>query len=176
MVMKSAAPINLQHLIDPSHLSRIQQILCKRRRDLPPLHHQLSKIRRKTLVGVVDEGLHGGDDGEGALHQMASCVFEDEKEVPGRDARFGIPVVGADVIGGEIAEVFDEDFLGEGEETEVGLEFVVVAWWLDVAAVEPVDKELERGVVVFGEVELFGFAFDEFALECRFEVVGAVAE
>ena len=107
---------------------------------------------------------------------MAAGVFEDEEEVPGRDARFGGAVVGADVVGGEVAEVFDEDFLGESEEAEVGLEFVVVARRLDGAAVEPVDEELEGGVVVFGEVELFGFAFEEVALEGRFEVVGAVAE
>ena len=107
---------------------------------------------------------------------MASSVFVDEKEVPGRDARFGGAVVGADVVGGEVAEVFDEDFLGEGEEAEVGLEFVVVGRRLDGAAVEPVDEELEGGVVVFGEVELFGLALEEVALEGRFEVVGAVAE
>ena len=107
---------------------------------------------------------------------MASGVFEDEEEVSGRDARFGGAVVGADVIGGEVAEVFDEDFLGEGEEAEVGLELVVGGWGFEGAAVEPVDEELEGGVVVFGEVELFGFAFDEVALKGRFEVVGAIAE
>ena len=68
MVMKRATPINLQHLINPRHLSRIQQILHKRRGHLPALHHQLPEIGREALVGVYDEGLHGGDDGEGALH------------------------------------------------------------------------------------------------------------
>ena len=87
--------------------------------------------------------MHGGDDGQGSLHQMAPRVFEDEGEVPGGDSCFGVSIVCANVIGGEIAEVFDQDLLRQSQETEVGLELVVVAWRLDVAAVEPIHKELE---------------------------------
>ena len=82
------------------------------------------------------------------------------------------------MVGGEVVEVIDEDFLGEGEEGEEGLELFVRFGRFDggVSAVEPVDEELKGGGVVFGEVELFGLGFGEFAVEGGLEVLRAVAE
>lgn len=181
MVMESAAALKIKHMLDPCHLEmflRVEQILRERRRHLATFDNQLAEIARETLIGARFQRLHRGDYGEGALHEMGSGVFEDEGEVPGQDARFGIAVVGADVVGGEVAEVFDEDFLGEGVQADEGGELVVVFGLLhvEIAAVEPVDEELEGGVVVFGQVELFGLGFGEFALEGCFEVVRTVAE
>ena len=109
---------------------------------------------------------------------MGARVLKDEGEILCPEPRFAIAIVAADVIGGEVAEVFDEDFFGEGEEAKEGGEFVVVGGLFDVgvAAVEPGDEELEGGVVVFGKVELFGFGLGELALECGAEVLGAVAD
>ena len=179
--MERAAPVPIKHMLDPGLLPkflRTEQVLCERGRPLAPPHDQLPQIGWEALVGARLERLHGGDDGQGALQQEAAGVVEDEGEVAAEDARFGVPVVGADVVGREVAEVFDEDLLGQGQEAEVGGELLVVSWRVDfeIAAVEPVDKEFEGGVVVVGEVELFGLGFGEFALEGRFEVVGAVAE
>ena len=180
MVMERAAAVRIEHVPDPRHpamFRRIQQILGERRGDIPAFHDQLAEVGREALVGACLERLHGGDDGERSLHQVRGGVFEDEGEVPGQDARLGVPVVGADVVGGEVAEVLDEDLFGEGEQAEECGELFVFVGLGDVvvAAVEPVDEELEGGVVVFGEVELFGLGFGEVTLECRFEVVGAVA-
>ena len=109
---------------------------------------------------------------------MCAGIIEEKFEVAPLHAGFRGAVVGADAVGGEVAEVFDEDFFGEGEEAEGGEEVVVGGGFGDVrvAAVEPVYEELEGGGVVVGEVELFGFCFGEFAEEGGFEVVGAVAE
>ena len=43
-------------------------------------------------------------------------------------------------------------------------------------AVKPVDEELECGIVVIWEIELFRGSLLEVALECCFEIVGAVTE
>ena len=76
---------------------------------------------------------------------MGAGVLEDGREVPGEDSGFGVSVVAADLVHGEVAEVFDEDFFGEGEQTDECGELLVVSGLADVviATVEPVDEELK---------------------------------
>ena len=45
-----------------------------------------------------------------------------------------------------------------------------------ITTIEPIDEELERGVVVVGEVKLLGGGFGEGGLEGGAEVFGAVAQ
>ena len=181
MIMKRAAPVRIKHMLDPRPLPmllRIQQILRKRRRDLPAPHNQLPHIGRQSPIRARLERLHRRDDGERSLHKVRARIVEDEAQVAALHARLRGAVISADAVCGEVAEVFDEDFFCEGEEAEGGEEVVVGGWFADVrvAAVEPVYEELEGGGVVVGEVELFGFGFGEFAEEGGAEVVGAVAE
>ena len=181
MVVETAAAVQIEHVLDPRCLAifrRVQQVFRERRRQLPAFHNQLPIIGRQTFVVVGLTRLDRRDDGQGSLQQMGARVVEDEGEILRLNPCFRVAIVAADMIGSEIVEVFDEDFFGKGEEAEEGGEFVVVGGLFNVgvAAVEPVDEELKRGVVVFGEVELFGLGFGELALERRTEVLGAVAE
>ena len=177
--MKRAAPPEIQHLLDPRRppvLLRKQQVLGERGRHLPAPHHHLPQVGREALVVARLERLHRRDARQGPLQQVAAGVVEDEGEVPRLHPRFGVPVVAADVVGGEVAEVLDQDLVGEGEQAEVGRELVVFGRRLEGAAVEPVDEELEGRVVVFGQVELLGRGFGEVPAEGRAEVGGPVAE
>ncbi len=177
--MKLAAPPEIQHLLDPRRppvLLRKEQVLGERGRHFPASHHHLPQVGREAFVVARLERLHRRHARHGPLQQTASGVVEDEGEVPRQDPRFGVPVVAADVVGGEVAEVLDQHLVGEGEQAEVGRELVVFGRRLEGAAVEPVDEELEGRVVVFGQVELFGRGFGEVAAEGRAEVGGAVAE
>ena len=181
MVVESAAAVQIEHVFDPRRLAifrRVQQVLCERRRQFPAFHDQLPIIGRQPFVVVGLTRLHRCDDGQGSLQQMGARVVEDEGEILRLNPCFRIAIVAADVIGSEIVKVFDEDFFSEEEEAEEGGEFVVVGGLSngEIAAVEPVDEELKGGVVVFGEVELFGLGFGELALERCPEVLGALAE
>lgn len=76
---------------------------------------------------------------------MGAGVLEDEGEVTSEDSGFGVSVVAADLVHGEVAEVFDEGFFGEGEQTDECGELLVISGLADVviATIEPIDEELK---------------------------------
>ena len=181
MDMETATPLLIKHMLHPrppAIVHRIEQIFRIRRRDLPTLQHQLLEIGREALVRASLERLHGRHDGQRALQQMRRRILKHEAEVAGQDSGFRLPIIRPDDIGREIAQVFDEHLLRQRHQAENRLDFVVRLGPSDVliAAVEPIDKELERGVVVVGQVEFLRRGFGEGALERGLEVVGAVAQ
>ena len=109
---------------------------------------------------------------------MRRRIVEHEPQITRQDSGFGLPIIRPDDIGCEIAQMFHEHLLRQRQQAEHRLEFVVRLGPFDmlVAAVEPIDNELERGVIVVGQVEFLRGGFGEGALERGLEVVGAVTQ
>ena len=55
VVMEVAAPVQIEHVVDPRHLAvvlRVQQVLGEGRRDLAAFHDELAEVGREALVGA----------------------------------------------------------------------------------------------------------------------------